>query len=373
MKSLESASQQKLNKRKRAANFRTLPSTATQIDFWSNNYLGLSAETVAVRPAGSTGSRLLSGNSAIAEQVENQIARFHGFEAGLLFGSGYDANLGLLACIAGRTDSLILDELAHASLIDGARLSTARRFRFRHNNLDDLSEKLQRVRTKRPDGNVIVVVEGTYSMDGDHAPLVEIVNLCERFDAAVIVDEAHSLGVIGDRGEGLVASLNLQSRVAACVYTFGKAVGYHGAVVAGGSWLRNYLINFCRPFIYSTAPPVSSVQTIAHQHERMVEADSQRQDLRRNIEYFRQTANAQLSAGSGRLLPSSSPIQGLVVGESERCCGIENTLSGVGITVKAILPPTVAAGSERIRICIHSYNTTQEIDLLIETLVRTNP
>lgn len=382
MEGLRSASQRKLDKRAQHQTLRSLSVAPSSVDFWSNDYLGLAAtasnetsssisaepSTAPAHAAGSTGSRLLSGNSALVERVENDIASFHGFEAGLLFGSGYDANLGLLSCIAGRTDSLLLDELAHASLIDGARLSPARRLHFRHNDLDDLAEKLRRAAEERPSGNSIVVVEGTYSMDGDHCPLQEMVDLCDRFDAGLIIDEAHSIGVVGDGGAGLVSSLGLQDRVAGCVYTFGKAVGYHGAIVVGGEWLRRYLINFCRPFIYSTAPPPASVLAIQTQHQRMVEADTQRLSLRRNIERFRRLASQHLKNDAVELLVSDSPIQGLIAGDIEHCAKIESDLAAAGITVKAILSPTVAVGSERIRICIHSYNTAEEVDLLVETM-----
>jgi 8-amino-7-oxononanoate synthase len=265
----ENAVYELLEKRRSAGLLRSLKTPENLIDFCSNDYLGLARsvtlrqtieQSVAVhsnRLNGSTGSRLLAGNSALAEELETELAAFHDTEAALIFNSGYDANVGLLASLPQRGDTLLTDDLIHASMIDGARLSVANRFKFRHNDLDDLENRL-----KRATGTVYVAIESVYSMDGDLAPLTEIVELCEHYEAALIVDEAHATGVFGPQGGGLVQSLGLQKRVFARVHTFGKALGVHGAAVVGSASLRDFLINFARSFVYSTALPPHSLLAI---------------------------------------------------------------------------------------------------------------
>ncbi len=201
-------------------------------------------------PSGATGSRSITGNSQLAEETEQLIANFHGREAALIFNTGYMANVGLFSCIAGKGDTFISDEYIHASMIDGMRLSYANRLRFKHNDIADLEKKL-----KIATGNKIVAVESIYSMDGDEAPLKEIVAACKKHDALLIVDEAHATGVYGDKGDGLVCKYGLQNDVYAVVHTFGKALGLHGAVVTGSKVLRNFLLNQARSFIFTTALP----------------------------------------------------------------------------------------------------------------------
>ena len=259
--------QRKLNKRTEQNAFRTLRLAGNKIDFCSNDYLGIVKNNL-VQPYlipdvkhGSTGSRLLTGNYAIIEETEKFVAAFHDAESGLIFNSGYDANIGLISCVPQKDDIIIYDKLSHASIRDGIRLSFAESFSFLHNDLHDLENKLASVPTANG-RNIFVVTESVFSMDGDMAPLKEIVILCEKYKANVIVDEAHATGVIGNKGEGLVQLLDLQERCFARVHTFGKSCGVHGAIVLGSHDLRNYLINFARPFIYSTALPESSLAAI---------------------------------------------------------------------------------------------------------------
>lgn len=335
-------------------------------DFCSNDYLGLaqqSEEAGLGLNTGSTGSRLISGNCSFTEQFEQSFAHCHGFEHSLLFGSGYAANSGLLGCIAQDDDLLIIDSLVHASLIDGARLSRAPYTNFTHNDLTDLARLLddfEQARTST-EQQAFVVVESLYSMDGDHAPLKKLTELCQRYGAALIVDEAHALGVYGDQGAGLIAQLNLQSSIFAAVFTFGKAMGSHGAVIAGSSILRDYLVNYCRPFIYTTAPSPQTVATLGKAHRKLCEADSQRQALQRNIDYFSATVKS-LSLGNAYWLESDSPIQALIVGGAQVAKDLGTHLGQAGFALKAIVSPTVPQGSERIRICLHSTNTYQQID-----------
>ncbi len=366
-----------LGKRETDGMLRSLaePYSADHIDFYSNDYLGLArkplvfdASTNLGHRIGSSGSRLLSGNSADIEACETSIAQFHGFEAGLLFPSGYIANVGLLSCIAKRGDILLLDEYCHASLIDGAQLSFAKRRRFKHNDMADLEEKLRSISDGKAghSGNVFVVTEAIFSMDGDCAPLQELADLCDRYSVHLIVDEAHSIGVIGVRGEGLVASLGLQEKVFACVYTFGKAPGLHGAVIAGDQVLKQFLINFCRPFIYSTGPTPAAVQEISLAHQRMIGAEVERKQLSQNIGYFTEAVVKNTSLRP-HFLVSETAIQAMIVPGNHVAKKLETELRNAGVLAKAILSPTVAKGSERIRFCLHAFNTKNEIDVTLKT------
>ena len=231
---------EKLRGRQVSGNLRALPDDGYGTDFLSNDYLGL-ARSAALKNRietawrsmkslmnGSTGSRLLSGNTTYAAELEVFLAGLFNAEAALLFNSGYVANLALLASVPQRGDTIILDELAHACMKEGARLSYAEKLSFRHNNLEDLEKKMRKAK-----GLCFVVVESVYSMDGDQCPLTQLIALCEQNGAYLIIDEAHSTGVMGEGGSGLACSLKLEDRIFARVYTFGKAMGVHGAVVVG--------------------------------------------------------------------------------------------------------------------------------------------
>ncbi len=347
------------------------------IDFCSNDYLGLARLpldhniSTPSKESGSSGSRLISGNSDLTEQFEAEIAEFHGFENSLLFSSGYAANTGLLACVGQRGDQFFLDELIHASLIDGARLSYAKRHRFKHNDVDDLERRLQHFTQNRSSDtqSAFVIVESLYSMDGDTAPLEGLVEVCKQYDAALIVDEAHAIGVYGDKGAGLISQLGLQSDVFAAVYTFGKAVGYHGATIAGSHILRDYLINFCRPFIYTTAQPPHTIASLKSAYLRFGTAETERSTLRHNISYFTKTLKL-LNFENANWFDSDGPIQGLVINGTNNIKLLEKQLADDGFAIKAIVSPSVKEGSERIRICLHSSNTFDEIDYLAECLSR---
>ncbi|MDP9042887.1 MAG: 8-amino-7-oxononanoate synthase, partial [Bacteroidota bacterium] len=278
----------KLRERSAMDALRALHTGGNQADFYSNDYLGISkAGIIEARlrgqqfAHGSTGSRLLAGNYAMIEEVEQEIAVFHDAPAALIFNSGYDANFGLLACIAQKGDLIIYDKLSHASIRDGIRQSFADSFSFMHNDPGDLEKKLKNRR-----GNCFVVTESVFSMDGDMAPLSEIVSLCEKYDAHFIVDEAHATGIVGDQGEGAVQHLRLQNRCFARVHTFGKALGCHGAVILGSHLMRDYLINFCRPFIYSTAIPPVSVAAIQASYNIFPGMTKERETIKKLITLF---------------------------------------------------------------------------------------
>ncbi len=370
----------KLKERELAGNLRRLTTQRAEVDFYSNDYLGFARNGINIEtqsfankepqnPAspetktGSTGSRLLSGNSKEAEALEQTIASFHNAEAALLFNSGYDANTGLLASIAGRDTTILSDELCHASLIDGIRLSLCRhRFKFRHNDIRDLEDKLKKYSSEGP---VIVVVESVYSMDGDMAPLVEMAKLCEAYSSQLIVDEAHATGVFGKRGEGLVCALGLEDKVFARVHTFGKAIGCHGAAVVGDELLKQYLINFARTFIYTTALPAHSVDSAQCAYDYLSGESYDNSGLYELIRYFRKRVS---ESGMEGWKDSVSPIQAFVGGGNGRCKLLATKLQEAGLQVNAILHPTVPLGMERLRVCLHSFNTKLEVDLLFETI-----
>lgn len=335
------------------------------IDFCSNDYLGL-ASKIDLMPIenqglklGSTGSRLITGNSKLAEETEAIIAQFHKAEAALIYSSGFMANVGLMSCIAEKDDTIISDEYIHASIIDGIRLSYATKYRFKHNDLEDLEAKLQVAKNR-----IIVVVESIYSMDGDEGPLSKMADLCEKYGALLIVDEAHSTGIYGENGAGLVCQYGLESRVYARVHTFGKALGFHGAAVVGSKILRDYLINYSRSFIYTTATPPSYYNQIQAIYNELPHVD--RTELFNLIQYFREKTRSL----NVPIIDSFSPIQALIIGDNFKAKTIENQLLTQNLFVKAILSPTVPVGTERLRISIHSFNTKMEIDRLIQYVVK---
>jgi len=361
----------KLNERREQGAYRQLRLPEVKTDFSSNDYLGIVKKdllTAAIAGKnyshGSTGSRLLTGNSLLAEQVEKEIATFHDADAALLFNSGYDANLGLLSSVPQRGDLVLYDYLCHASIRDGIRLCFAESVSFRHNDIDDLERKLQ-----KPGGRKFVVTESVFSMDGDIAPLKAIADLCESNDALLIVDEAHATGVVGARGEGVIQELGLQHRCFARIHTFGKALGCHGAVILGSDTLRNYLINFSRAFIYTTALPESSIAAIGAAYSMLEGMVSERNQLQNLISKFRELASGlQELPGNRMILQSSTPIQGLIVPGNKEVKELSKLLIDAGLDLRPILYPTVPKGSERLRIVLHSYNTMEEVGLLMNLI-----
>jgi 8-amino-7-oxononanoate synthase len=356
----------KLDERKAAQAFRTLRLPEGKTDLCSNDYLGiihrgLIEKRLAVDPSplrhGSGGSRLLAGNYERIEQAEQALALFHEAPAALLFNSGYDANLGLLSCVPQRGDTIIYDALSHASLRDGIRLSFAQSFPFPHNDLEALEKKLQLAT-----GNVFVVTESVFSMDGDEAPLEKMVRLCQQYQAHLIVDEAHATGVVGEQGEGLVQQLGLQKACFARIHTFGKAVGCHGAVVLGSETLRHYLTNFSRAFIYTTALPESSVAAIQTAYSLFPSMKTERQHLRQLVQYFQQAPIAY------QKLVSATPIQVVIIPGNDQVKAMAGRLQSALLDVRPILYPTVPRGSERLRIVLHAFNTMEEVQKLVQLL-----
>lgn len=363
--------QQALDKRIEADIFRQLRTDVAPIDFCSNDYLSFARSEIIMHRAqeqitklrvrnGSTGSRSISGNTEYAESLENFLAGFHRTESALLFNSGYDANLGLFSSIAKREDFLITDELVHASIIDGCRLSYATRLRFAHNDIADLESKLRRARETQttPDAAIYVAVESVYSMDGDIAPLAGIVDLCKKYDAALVVDEAHATGVFGNQGRGLVNEFGLENEIFARVHTFGKAIGTHGAIVAGPLVLRNYLVNFARSFIFTTALPLHSLVTIRCAYEQLQGDDFDAGYLHELISLFKKDFN---TPGGVYLIESPSPVQSLVIPGATHAKSVAAKLQAMGFDICAIVSPSVPVGKERLRISLHMHNTKDEI------------
>ena len=362
----------KLNERQLAGNLRELKTYKDRVDFFSNDYLGLATNGILrerqhaaslVHYTGSTGSRLVSGNSKDTEALEATIASFHKAEATLLFNSGYDANVGLISSIPNRHTTILYDELCHASIIDGIRLSQCnRKYRFAHNDMNELEEQLKK---HKDEGPIIVITESVFSMDGDTAPLADMVTLCEAHNAQMIVDEAHATGVFGEHGNGLICALGLQQRVFARVHTFGKALGCHGAAVAGSSLLKQYLINFARTFIYTTALPGHSINTATLAYQYLGNASFTNNPLHELISYFRSKVR---DAGSKDWKDSNSAIQAVVTGSNDKSRKLAAKLQAAGLQVNPILHPTVPIGEERLRICLHTFNTKEQVDLLFENI-----
>lgn len=369
MNRVEQYLKDKLEEREKAGNLRRLSTLRAAADLYSNDYLGLATTGKLLslmhpfpegpHATGSTGSRLLSGNSEHAEQVEQRIAAFHKAEAALLFNSGYDANIGLLASVPSRDSVILSDELCHASIIDGIRLSLARhKYKFRHNDISDLETKLK----KQGDaGPILVVVESVYSMDGDTAPLQEIAALCDQYGAQLIVDEAHATGIIGAHGEGLVCALGLHEKVFARLHTFGKALGCHGAAIVGSALLRNYLINHARSFIYTTALPDHSLHAIHCAYEYLSGHGFSNRSLHDLIGYFRSRIE-----GMPAWKQSETPIQAWIAGSNEKARMMAERLQQAGLQVSPVLHPTVPLDQERLRVCLHSFNTKEQVDLLVK-------
>lgn len=359
-----------LNKRLQEGNLRVLKSQTHLVDFSSNDYLGLARnqdfqkivfDELAALPQphlGATGSRLISGTHPYMLQTEDFLANIWQAEAALVFNSGYQLNTAVLSTIPQKGDTILADQLIHTSLREGARLSLAQRFYFKHNDLNDLENKI-----RKSTGNVFVVVETVYSMDGDKAPIAELIEICKKYNAYLIVDEAHSTGIYGKYGEGWLYENRWHTEVFARIYTFGKAIGGHGACIVGSQILINYLINFARAFIYTTALPLHSWVHIRRAFEFIHQNHFLQERLHENVQTFRQ-----LLRQCPQLKESDTPIQIVRIGGNERTKNFAQYLQNSGFDVRAVLSPTVQAGEEIVRICLHAFNTTEQIRQLGEAI-----
>jgi len=384
--------QNKINLRKEKNALRSLGASMKLVDLSSNDYLGFAkSETIFdsthqflidnnLKINGATGSRLLSGNHSLYSLVEKQISEFHQSEAALIFNSGYDANVGFFSSVPQRGDVIIYDELIHASIRDGIQLSNAKAYKFKHNEVEDLESKILAVRAeaKTQESEIYIVTESVFSMDGDMPDLVKMSKIINKYSAHFIVDEAHALGVFGKNGCGKVQELDLERVVFTRIVTFGKGLGCHGAAILGSQELINYLVNFARSFVYTTglAPHALATIKVAYDHlsvnlktpsrTELMDLEFNQQKLQENIAFFK--SEVQRLQLQNIFIDSNSTIHCSLISGNEKAKNIANQLQKKGYDVKAILSPTVLKGEERLRFCLHAYNSTKEITEVLENL-----
>lgn len=342
------------------------------IDFCSNDYLSFSENKdlkeriyrkAQELPIGSTGSRLLRGHSDHIEQLEQQLAKASGQQASLFFPTGFQANLALMSCLLGTESRVFSDAMIHASLIDGMRLARSEKYIWNHNNLDEL-ESLLKVKAK-PDKMNFIVVESLYSMKGDFSPLSELTEICERYNALLIVDEAHATGLYGKGRSGMIEKLNLMDKVFASVHTGGKALGVSGAWIACSHDLKTLMVNSSRPFIYTTAP--SFYQQVAMGESVKMAQELPEQTL---ISFFRRSKSFQkfllhLSSEYGfGVLGGEGPITAIVLGENLKTLQMMERLAENNCDVRAIRPPTVPEGEALLRITLPLNRSESEFSHL---------
>ncbi|MDP2542850.1 8-amino-7-oxononanoate synthase [Tenacibaculum discolor] len=363
--------QQKISQRVAQNSLRKLGKENSLIDFSSNDYLGFAKSEVIFNKThqflvdnnskvnGATGSRLLSGNHKLYTEVEKQLAKLHNSETALVFNSGYDANIGFFASVPQRGDIILYDEFIHASIRDGIQLSNAKSFKFKHNDLTHLEELLKRVHQN--DIEIYVITESVFSMDGDSPDLIAISQLINKqTNTYLVIDEAHALGVFGF---GLIQKLQLENVVFARIITFGKGLGCHGAAILGSEQLQQYLVNFARSFIYTTGLSPHALATIKIAYEELTFSNSL-EKLQENIQHFISESNKlQLN-----FIESTSAIHCCVISGNERVKNIALQLQKSGFEVKPILSPTVPLNQERLRFCLHAYNSKEEITDVLEKL-----
>ncbi|MCF6129350.1 pyridoxal phosphate-dependent aminotransferase family protein [Flavobacterium sp. AS60] len=373
--------QQKLEQRKAKNALRQLPVANGLIDFASNDYIGFAQNEAIfheshqflldknIKINGATGSRLLSGNHTLYNEAEEFISQFHQAEAALIFNSGYDANVGFFSSVPQRNDIILYDEFCHASIRDGIRLSYAKAYKFQHNDLEDLEKliaKFEPTTDNRQPTTIYIVTESVFSMDGDSPNLEELTTLSKKYEAYLVVDEAHALGVFGESGEGLVQSLGLEDKFFARIMTFGKGLGCHGAAVLGSKELKSYLINFTRSFVYTTGLSPHNVATILQSYKHLTKEKKLIEKLKSNIIFFNQE---KMRLGlKPMFVYSKSAIQCAIIPGNENVKKIANQLQQNGFDVRPILSPTVPEGQERLRFCLHSFNSETEIINVLELL-----
>ena len=343
------------------------------IDFASNDYLALaraprmkkavSAALEAGTPIGAGGSRLLRGNCEEHESLEAEAARFFGAETALFFGSGYVANFAVLTTLPQRGDLLVLDSLVHASIHEGARAGRAEFRESEHNDPRSVENTIRDWRAKGGTGRVWIVVESLYSMDGDFAPLKELVAMADRYDAFLMVDEAHATGVYGELGRGLTATYEGRENLVV-VHTCGKALGAAGALVTATRVLRDFMVNRCRPFIFATAP--SPLTAVAVQEAlSLLQQEPDRQRRLANLVAF---AHREIGKRGGRS-PSDSQIVPYIVGDNARAMALASSLQARGFDIRGIRPPTVPAGTARLRISLTLNVAEDDVRAMLDALV----
>jgi 8-amino-7-oxononanoate synthase len=341
------------------------------LQFCSNDYLGLAnhpkliaamQDAAALFGVGGGASHLVCGHSAYHHALEERLAKITGRDRALLFSTGYMANLGTVTALLGKGDHILEDRLNHASLLDAGLLSGARFQRFQHNDMADLERRLSKLPA---DGNRLIVVDAVFSMDGDMAPFAELAARAKKYNAWLMADDAHGFGVLGDSGAGSAEYFGLgQQQLPVLMGTLGKGLGSFGAFVAGSEELIETLIQFARPYIYTTAmPPAVAAATIAGLN-LLNEEPWRRQHLQELIGYFRDRA----AAIALPLMPSNTAIQPLMIGDEQAAMALSAALEQRGILVSAIRPPTVPVGSSRLRITLSAGHSKADIDCLLATL-----
>ncbi|MGJ8513512.1 8-amino-7-oxononanoate synthase [Carnimonas bestiolae] len=342
------------------------------VDFAGNDYLGFSQHPAVTRAASqaleqfgssAAASPLVGGYCAIHQRLEERVAAWLGRERALLFPSGFQANLAVLDALCTRSDYCLHDRLNHASLLDGTRLSGARLRRYAHLDSEDLEQHLQRLDAER--GRRFIVSDGIFSMDGDIAPLGQLSALAAQYDATLIVDDAHGVGVMGSSGAGVCEGTSRQ-QAEVVIGTFSKALGSQGAFVAGSETLIEGLIQLARPYIYSTGLAPMAAAAADQAVQLAIKAPEHRERLHHHIALFQRLARA---AGL-TLLPSVTPIQGLVMGNEPSTMALGQQLLEDGLRVGAIRPPTVPTGSSRLRITLSARHRPADIQRLVERLAR---
>ena len=366
----------KLNLREQTNSLRKLPLSNNWVDFSSNDYLGFAKNESIFNQAhqylidtnlkinGATGSRLLTGNHTLYQETETFIAQFHQAESALIFNSGYDANVGFFSAVPQRNDVILFDEYVHASIRDGIKMSFAKSYKFEHNDLNDLEILIQK--NKSTENEIYIVTESVFSMDGDSPDIEKLVAISQKNNCLLVVDEAHALGVFGKNGCGLIQESGFQNEIFARIMTFGKGLGCHGAAILASKELKNYLVNFAKSFIYTTGLSPHSVATILVAYQQLEKEAETIQKLRENIVFFNQQKT--LYNLKPLFVRNKSAIQSAIIPGNEKVKTIANYLQQNGFDVKAILSPTVPEGQERLRFCIHSYNSEQEIQSVLELL-----
>jgi len=349
------------------------------VNFSSNDYLGLAndpvlrqAATAAVEEfgVGAGASRLISGTQSPHVRLESALAKWKGTQAALCFSSGYAAAVGTLPALAGKQDVILLDKLSHASLIDGAKLSGATIRVFPHNHLGKLESHLEWARREHPESRVVIVTESVFSMDGNRAPLRELVGLKKRFGALLLLDEAHAIGVIGPHGRGLAAEEGLAKHVDVQMGTLSKALGVSGGYVCGSRPLIEWLVNRARSFIFSTAPPPAFAAAAMAAVDLLASplGEDRRLLLWERIETLRKALNF----GAGKV-QGGSAIHPLVVGDEQAALQLARALQVEGFLVPAIRYPTVAKGAARLRVTVTASHTESQIHALVEAIHRLQP
>ena len=339
------------------------------LSFCSNDYLGLAADSRVAKSlrkasdqygVGTGAAHLINGHTSAHHALEEELAEFTGRERALLFSTGYMANLGVVSALLARNDTVIADKLVHASLIDAAKLSGATLRRYQHANMTSLKSRIE----KTSDERKLIVTDGVFSMDGDIAPLPEIINSVDKSNSAILVDDAHGIGVLGERGLGSVEYFDCNNDVEILMGTLGKAFGTFGAFVAGSEELIETLIQSARSYIFTTAMP-AAIAEATRTSLRIVQSENERREkLRALIALFREGAK-QLGF---QLADSVTPIQPVIVGSAAQALKMSKALSEQGILVSAIRPPTVPTGTARLRITLSAAHEEIQVERLLHVL-----